>query len=224
MGTFSLIFFYIFSFILLFIPWIFVKNTVLQKNEIKNQLATKNRTARNGDVFINALLKQGKTHIQNNSLFILGNKNSDFELTIFTSLHCEICKNLIATIQKIIFAYEEQIKINLYLKSYHPQMNDLHAFYSIFLFQGQKNFLESLIYWYENKKLFKITDGYDSEIHKPNLEMQNDSFPQNNIISTPAIFINEYAYPPIFEKEDLYYYAENIIENNINLKTLNYAS
>ncbi|KPH13984.1 hypothetical protein [Chryseobacterium sp. ERMR1:04] len=206
---------YALIYLIIFVLWYYIKMFLKQNEQNRNQLIRKNRVIRNHNVFINTLEKQERLELPV-SMFVLGNKNCDLELTIFTSLHCEMCGDICEIIDKIIFAYEDQIKINFFFKTQISREKNvfLYLLHGIFLFKGEKEFLKALRFWFKNKSLtpWKI-DEYNTEENKDSFKYLNDWFSQNGIISTPSIFINGYIYPYEFEKEDLYYYIEGIIEN-----------
>lgn len=198
------------------ILWWQIRNYLKKKEELKTQLIRKNRTARNYEVFINTLNTQEKIELPE-PVMILGNEESDLELTIFTSLYCEMCQEICETVNKIIFAYEEEIKINIFFKKQPGEDKNrfLYILHSIFLVQGTKEFLKALNFWFENKNLEPWTTAseYNMEENSKKFTSSNEWFAQNNIMATPSVFINGHIFPHEFEKEDLYYHIEGIIEN-----------
>lgn len=204
-------------FIIIFILWSQIKNYLKDNENIKNQLIIKNRVARTYDVFINTLNKQEKKVLPE-PIITLGNKESHLELTIFTSLYCKMCEEMCEIIKKILLAYEDEIKINIFLKKQSVEEKDifLYKLHNIFLYQGDKEFLKALSFWFENRNMdtWKMDARYNKKENVGAFNSLNDWFFQNEIISTPSIFINGLVYPNEFEKEDLYYHIEGIIENN----------
>jgi len=209
------LFLYGFMYVLAFIIWLGIKKFLKQSEDHKKQLIRKNRVVRNHDVFTNTLAKQERLDLPE-PVFVLGNKDADLELTVFTSLYCEMCRDMGKIIDQIIFAYSDQIKINIFFKpqSAEEKNKHLHILHSIFLFQEEKEFLQALNFWFKNKNLekWKIAD-HNAEENKDVFKSSNEWFSQNGIISTPTVFIDGYVYPYEFEKEDLYYHIEQIIEN-----------
>jgi glutaredoxin len=202
-------------YLLAFVIWLGIKKFLKQNENNKKQLITKNRVVRNHDVFINTLEKQERLDLPE-PVFVLGNKDADLELTIFTSLYCEMCRDMGEIIDQIIFAYQDEIKINIFFKTQaaEEKNNHLYVLHSIFLFRGEKEFLQALNFWFKNKNLKKWKiDEYKAEENKETFKSSNEWFSQNGIISTPSVFIDGYVYPYEFEKEDLYYHIEQIIEN-----------
>ncbi|REC77923.1 hypothetical protein DRF60_09635 [Chryseobacterium elymi] len=211
----SLVLYGIFYLAILIIWWQ-IRNYLKQKEELKTQLIRKNRTVRNYEVFINTLNIQEKIELPE-PVMIMGNEESDLELTIFTSLYCEMCQEICETVNKILFAYEEEIKINIFFKKQPVEDKNrfLYILHSIFLVQGTKEFLKALNFWFENKNLepWIIAAEYNMEENNKKFTSSNEWFTQNNIIATPSVFINGHIFPNEFEKEDLYYHIEGIIEN-----------
>lgn len=202
-------------YLLVLIIWLGIRKFLKQSENNKKQLIRKNRVARNYDVFINTLEKQEKLDLPEPA-FVLGNKDSDLELTILTSLYCGMCKEMSEIIDRIIFAYPDQIKINIFFKTQASEEKNHYVYllHSIFLLHGEKEFLQALNFWFKNKNLalWKI-DEYNVEENKETFKSSNEWFAQNGIISTPSVFIDGYVYPYEFEKEDLFYHIEQIIEN-----------
>ncbi|KFF01900.1 hypothetical protein [Chryseobacterium luteum] len=202
-------------YLLIFILWLYIKRFLIRSEKNKNQLIRKTRVVRNHDVFMNTLQKQEKADLPV-PVFVLGNKDADLELTILTSLYCEMCKEMSEIIDKIIFAYEDQIKINIFFKPQNAEEKNhpLYLLHAIFLIRGEKEFLQAFNFWFKNKNLIPWqTADYSTEENKNSFTSSNDWFARNGIISTPSVFIDKYVYPYEFEKEDLYFYIEQIIEN-----------
>ncbi|MDQ0066163.1 hypothetical protein [Chryseobacterium lathyri] len=203
-------------YLVILILWWQIRNYLKQKEKLKTQLIRKNRTARNHEVFINTLNAQGKIELPE-PVITLGNRESDLELTIFTSLYCEMCQDICETVNKIIFAYEEEIKINIFFKKQPVEDKNrfLYILHRVFLLHGTKEFLKALNFWFENKNLepWAITGEYNMDEHHTAFTSSNEWFIQNNIIATPSVFIKGHIFPHEFEKEDLYYHIEGIIEN-----------
>lgn len=202
-------------YLVIFILWFYIKKFLKQSEKNKNQLARKSRVVRNHDVFINTLQRQEKVDLPV-PVLVLGNKDADLELTILTSLYCEMCKEMSEIIDKIIFAYEDQIKINVFFKTQNTEEKNhpLHVIHNIYSVRGEKEFLQAFNFWFKNKNLAPWQTGeYNTDENKDAFTSSNEWFLQNGIISTPSIFIDGYIYPNEFEKEDLYYHIEQIIEN-----------
>ncbi|HBV14579.1 DsbA family protein [Chryseobacterium carnipullorum] len=203
-------------FLVILIVWFRIRKYLKRNEEIRSQLIRKNRIARNYDVFMNTLSKQEQKELPE-SMITLGNGDGTLELTLFTSLYCEMCKDICTIVDRIIFAYEDEIKINIFFKkqSSEEKNNFLYILHSVFLSQGTQEFLKALQFWFENSNLesWKMASDYNYEKSKETLNASNDWYVQNGIIATPSVFINGYIYPDQFEKEDLFYHIEGIIEN-----------
>lgn len=211
------LFIYGLFYLLIFILWLWIRNYLKENEKVKNQLVIKNRTVRNYDVFVNTLYKQEKKVLPE-PLIVLGNKESSLELTIFTSLYCKMCKDICEIIDRILFAFEDEIRINIFFKkqSLEDKNTFLYVLHHIFLQKGEQEFLKALNFWFENKNLdpWKIPEEYDQKEDRENVTISNEWFFHNEIVSTPSVFINGFMYPSEFEKQDLYYHIEGIIENN----------
>lgn len=204
-------------YLLILVLWLRIRAYLKQNENIKDQLIRKNRVARNYNLFINTLHTEEKKELPE-PVIVLGNKSSEQELTIFTSLYCEMCKEICETINKILFAYEEEIRINIFFKK-HPvedKNEPLYILQNLYLSDGSEEFMKAFNFWFENKNLkpWKDKKRNTSNESEDKITSLNEWFSMNNIISTPSVFINEYIYPPEFDKEDLYYHIEGIIENN----------
>lgn len=208
---------YGFLYILFFIIWMQIKKHLKHSKSYKEQLIIKNRIVRNHFVFKNTLFTQ-KNFTFPVPMIYLGNKDSNIELTIYTSLYCEMCKDVYDTIERLFLAYEDQIKINVYFKTFPKEDHNyfLHILYNVFLDQGGGEFLKALNLGLKNDnfKSIKINNNYVKKDHQNSFNSISNWFYINGLIGTPSIFINGYIYPYEFTKDDLYYHIEGFIENN----------
>ncbi|WP_123912759.1 DsbA family protein [Chryseobacterium pennipullorum] len=188
-----------------------------QNRTLRSEIISKNRTVRSYEVFMNTLEKQKNQELPE-PILVLGNTNSGIELTVLTSLYCGMCKELTDIIGHILFAYEDEVKINILFKTQPVEERNqyLYILHSVFLTHGSQEFMKAMYFWFKHKNLapWFIDTGYNIEETKTALHQSNQWFAQQGIISTPSIFINGYEFPVEYDKEDLYYYIEGIIENN----------
>jgi glutaredoxin len=214
----------IFGFIFLTIAfvWSVLKNTLNKQKELIEFQLIGNRFMRNYDVFKSLLIKKDKIELPY-SPFILGNKESNTEITIITNPFCGYCKDAHDIMDKILFAHKSDIKVKLIISIDISLSDDeikafVRSLMAIYLDNGEEAFLESLNYWFENKDLKDWLSVYKTDCDQEKIDTIYNSQKQwckdNHFTFTPAIFVNSYQFPKTYSREYLEFFVNDLIEDN----------
>jgi protein-disulfide isomerase/uncharacterized membrane protein len=210
-----------FSFAAVFYIWSLLKTILLKQKELKEFQLKGNRFMRNYQIFKNTLLATSKKELPTIP-FILGNRDSQAEITIITNPFCGHCKNVHEILDKIIENHRDDLKIKIIFKtdidSDKEEVKTLFRnLYQIYLEKGEKAFEEAMRFWFANKDLKIFNTQYSSNPNDTQVDtifrLKNDWCLQNGITYTPAIFINGYEYPSSYERENLEYFMNELVED-----------
>lgn len=202
--------------------WTLLKTLLSEQKELKEFQLTANRFMRNYEVFKNTLLAKNSIDLPNIPI-ILGNKESDTEITIITSPFCGHCKGAHKILEKILTANPDNLKIkvliNINIDVFDEEKKTfLRTLLSIYLEKGDAFFLEALNHWFEIRNLKDWIKRYelpfDSEQMDSVYNEQNQWCKNNDFNFTPVIFVNGYQYPNIYNRESLEFFVSELIEDD----------
>lgn len=213
------------SFIILSISfscWQLLKDLLMKQKELKKFQIKANRFIRNYPLFKNTIVKNNKFKLPETPL-VLGNYNSKLVISIITNPFCSFCMKTHEMVEKLVSLFPENIKIELIIKvNIENEDNINKKFYYNFInnyfVKDQFSFLTSINHWYSKKDINSWLEKFepkDIEIKKIEsiYNLFNNWCLENNINYTPAIFINGFEYPDLFDRENLLYYINELIED-----------
>lgn len=197
-------------------------NENLKKNEkLKSENIKNLKFKRNYNLFKSYLLKNEKLQFLNNSKFIVGNLNAKINIKLITNPYCGFCKDAHILIDELLKKYENQLSIEFRFnffpeveaESYSQLMNDFNHIYTT---NSSEIFLESIAYWFNSKNETSFRKKYnpstliydlreDVDIAKNNLDL--------NLSFTPIIILNNYKFPDVYDREDIHYFIDEILED-----------
>lgn len=205
-----------------FSSWKLLKGFLINQKELKDFQIKANRFIRNYTLFKNTILKNKNFQLPETPL-ILGNNNSKLVISIITNPFCGFCKKTHELVDKLISLFPEDIKIEILIKvdieaEDNFNKNFYHNFMNNFFVKDQSTFLNSINYWYSNKNINSWLEKFESkDIDVKKFEsiynLFNNWCIENDINYTPAIFINGFEYPDLFDRENLMYYINELIED-----------
>ena len=210
-------------FSLVALVWISLKATLTKQKELKEFQLTGNRFIRNYDFFKNNLTANEKINLPSTPI-ILGNKNSNTEITIITSPFCGYCKDADVLINNILKINGKNSKINVLInvdfeRESEEKKQFLRSLVAIYFEKGENEFSKALTNWFENKdltnwlKLYKIESNNEKSIDEL-LNAQHDWCINSKFTFTPAFFVNGYEYPKMYERKNLGYYINEAVEDD----------
>ncbi|MFV8348795.1 vitamin K epoxide reductase family protein [Flavobacterium sp. GT2N3] len=202
--------------------WTVLKTTLTKQKELKEFQLAGTRFMRNYEIFKNSLLAKNSIDLPNSPI-VLGNKESDTEITIITSPFCGHCENAQKILEKILTANQDNLKIkvlfNADIDNLDKEKKDFfRSLLSIYVEKGDASFLEALNYWFKTKNLkdwIKIYElPFDGEKMDSIFRHQNQWCKNNNFNFTPAIFVNGFQYPKTYSKENLEFFVNELVEDD----------
>ncbi|WP_299277503.1 vitamin K epoxide reductase family protein [uncultured Psychroserpens sp.] len=180
---------------------------------------------RNFQLFNNQLSKSKtiNTRVKNTEEITFGNPNSDLQITIITNPLCGHCKPVHKLVEQIIRLYSQTIKLTLRfnVSTKNPENRSVQIatrLLEIYYTEGPETCMNALHEIYGNSlpdDWFKEWQ-YCSEpsTYLSTLERTYNWCTDNAINFTPEILINGKAYPTIFNRSDLEFFIEDLIEQS----------
>lgn len=201
--------------------WFFLKKLLTVQKKLREFQLNAKRFIRNYEIFKNTLLRERKVDFPEIPI-TLGNREAKTVITLISSPFCKHCKNTHEILDEILKKYSNSLQVHIILKSdlKHGSNENVKLFrslYKIYSFGEIKMFAKALKEWYDNTNLknwltkynFDVTDNFDETMN-----LHNDWCKKNEISYTPAIFINGYEYPKLYERDNLEYYVAELIEDS----------
>lgn len=203
-----------------------IKSDLLKDNKsLKKMKVSYYKFKRNFDLFITQLDKSKSinTLINTTGEIVLGNTNSNLEITIITNPLCGHCKPVHKTLEQILKNYSESVKLTIRFNVNSKNDESLAVKITLRLLElyntkGPKICLEAMheIYgklspkeWLKKWNYCEISTTY-----LPILQEQYSWCKDNTINFTPELLINGKSYPKIFDRSDLIYFIEELDLNS----------
>lgn len=206
------------------IAWLALKKLLTSQKELKEFQFKGNRFMRNYEIFRNTLLASDKTNYEplSSGNLVVGNENAPLKITLVTNPFCGYCKEAHAVIKEILKKHKDSLcvdfRFNFNVEDDNEPSKKVHQkLVRIYYDNGQEAFMKALHLWFENKdesqlivsEKSTITDLKISEI----LQEQYTMNQANEISFTPAITINQYPYPKMYDRKELVHFINDLLED-----------
>ncbi len=207
-----------FLFVLIYFIWFQNKNTLIERKDLKENQIKSNRFQRNYKVFKNLLITKQKYILPENNL-VLGNKNSNLKLALITSPFCRYCKVLHEILSKLT---NEDISLEIIFSLDFEKQNEETLFIyrnlvAIFLEKGEVAYNNAMKNWFNNSNFKEWKQTFEINFKKDKIDSilknHNEWCNHNNQHFTPVILINGYEYPEIYNRENLKYFINELLED-----------
>lgn len=202
--------------------WFALKKTLVTQKELKEFKLKANRFLRNYQIFKNSLLSKEKVDLPFTHI-VLGNRESNVQITILTNPFCGHCKDAHEVIERILEKYGKTIQIKIIFKTDLEQENEERKLFfrtlmGIYIENGEETFKHALNDWFHHKNIEKWLEKYQLEainIKKidATFNLQNNWCKTNDFNFTPEIFVNGYVFPEAYERENLELYITELTED-----------
>ena len=202
--------------------WNFLK-PLLEKQKTLDTLEVEHFKFKRNFSLFNALFKENAlvTPLVAPGEITFGNENAPIELVVVTSPLCHFCKAAHKDLEKIQALGKDKVKVTFrFIVDTHDKEWILYKIVSqllhIYHTQGQAACLlnldtlyaeeESLERWMTEQN-FQTKPSYDTI-----MELQKDWCANNDINFTPALYVNNREFPDEYDRSDLVYFLDDIIE------------
>ncbi|KAA0127286.1 hypothetical protein FY557_14045 [Chryseobacterium sp. SN22] len=212
---FSVIFFIVAGLIYL------LKPVLLERKYLNDRYIKQLRFVRNYEIFKNTLLKSEIENFEE-EFIILGNRESKNKISIITSPMCGYCKDAHHILEKIISQHSNDIAISIrfnFSENFDEKTKNLFLrLGEIYEQKGDNIFIYALKEWFENKNFenwfFKFGKPENTNPVKEKLEKVTKENYNKGLHFTPNLFLNQYNYPSLYDRENLEFFIADWIEDN----------
>lgn len=207
--------------IVLFSSVLYLNNTLEEKESLQKSNAKNLRFKRNYDLFKRELLEKEKVSFSDNETFFVGNKEAKIHLSIISNPYCGFCKDAHKIMENLLQKYPDEISVQMRF-NYSPDKQDekftnlISDFMYFYKHKTQQEFLKLIEYWFKNKDENKIRQkagtNSNNEDLTPLIEMSAENR-NAGLNFTPIILINGYQFPDKYDREDIYYFIDELTED-----------
>lgn len=211
-------------FISVLIAWLGLKKLLTSQKELKEFQFKGSRFMRNYEIFKNTLLASDKTNYEplSSGNLVVGNENAPLKITLVTNPFCGYCKEAHTIVEEILKKHKDSLcvdfRFNFNVEDDNEPSKKVHQkLVRIYFDNGQEAFMKALHDWFENKDESQLIVSEKSVITdlKINdiLQEQYLMNQANEISFTPAIIINQHLYPKMYERKELVYFINDLLED-----------
>ena len=204
-----------------YLAWKSLKQVLTEKKELKERHLKSIRFERNYDLFKTKLLTINKADIPTNGV-VLGNKKAKTNIAIISNPFCGHCKEAHFMLNRILEKNEMLLNVTVILRTNLESVDDdskklFRGLLRLFYNKGEKYFVEALSDWFENTNIENWLEKYynDDDFYKiDEILLHNFNWTnENEYTFTPAVFINGFGYPQIYDRKNLEFFINEIIED-----------
>lgn len=204
-----------------YLAWKSLKQVLTEKKELKERHLKSIRFERNYDLFKTKLLTENKIETPINGV-ILGNKNAKTNVAIISNPFCGHCKEAHIMLNRILEKNKEKLNIKIILRTNLEYLDDnskklFRGLLALFYNKDENLFIEALKDWFENMDINNWLNKYYSHVDFTKIDellLHHFNWTNENEYNfTPAIFINGYEYPKIYDRKNIEFFINEILED-----------
>ncbi|AZB01395.1 ABC transporter permease [Chryseobacterium joostei] len=214
--------------LLIVILWVLIFSTVIyfnsileQKEELQKSNAKNLRFKRNYELFKDQLLQKEKIEFQDTHTFSVGKKDARLRISIVSNPYCGFCKDAHKLVENLLEKYPDDISLQMRF-NYIPERADekytrlISDLAHIYNNKTEKDFLNAVEEWFETKDEGKINILSGGVPTSENLNALIGMSTENSnagLNFTPVFVINGYQYPEKYDREDIVFFVDELIED-----------
>ncbi len=199
--------------------WLPLKKVLVAQKQLQEDNFKLKRFSRNYEIFKNTLVKYNKIHFPVDNSIVLGNKKSDFIISIVTSPFCGHCKVVHEVIDNILSKHDN-VKFDIYFNTSikiisEAEQEIFRGLIDIYLTKGADAFAKSIKKIHQSDTILPPSNIILSDINLIDiiLDNQKNFCKSQNIHYTPAIYISGYLFPKMYERSELEFFITELIED-----------
>lgn len=218
--NYKLLFIIVIIFSILFFLIEYINNILTEKQKYYKISLTNIRFKKNYDIFKRELQEKHFDFHNENDVFWFGKTEAKLNISLVTNPFCGYCKEAHIILEKLINKYPEisfQIRFN-----YFPELADekftliISVFKNIYDIEGEESLLKAIQIWYKNSNFENFKKRYDRFFNPTDLSkiisLANDN-KNSKLTFTPVFLINNYQFPDKYESEDIFYFIDELLED-----------
>ncbi len=201
---------------------LYLNNTLEEKENLQKSNAKNLRFKRNYDLFKRELLEKEKVTFNDNETFFVGNKDAKLHLSIISNPYCGFCKDAHKIMETLLSKYPNDISVQMRFNYSPDKQNEkftnlISDFMYTYKNKSAQDFLHLVEYWFENKDENKIRQKAGTNSNNEDLTALIEMSAENRnagLNFTPIILINGYQFPDKYDREDIYYFIDELTEDD----------
>jgi len=205
-----------------FLSILYLNTTLEEKENLQKSNAKNLRFKRNYDLFKRELLENEKITFTDNQTFLVGNKDAKINLSIISNPYCGFCKDAHKIAESLLQKYPDNISVQMRFNYSPDKQNEkftdlISDFMHTYKNKTSQDFLNLVDYWFKTKDEAKtrlkagITPTNEDLSPIINMSAENRNAGLN---FTPIFLINGYQFPDKYEREDIYYFMDELTEDD----------
>lgn len=197
-------------------------NTLLeQKEEIQKSNAKNLRFKRNYELFKSQLLTKDKIDFQDTQTFSVGKKDAKVRISIVSNPYCGFCKDAHKIVENLLEKYPDDVSLQMRFNYIPERANEkynqlISDFTSIYNNKPEKEFLHAIEKWFETKdesQINTLVGGVPTSENVSPLVAMSMENSNAGLNFTPVFIINGYQYPERYDREDIVFFIDELIED-----------
>lgn len=201
---------------------LYLNNTLEEKENLQKSNAKNLRFKRNYDLFKRELLENEKVTFNDNETFFVGNKDAKIHLSIVSNPYCGFCKDAHKIMENLLSKYPNDISVQMRFNySPDPQNEKSTNLISDFMYtyrnKPTQEFLNLVEYWFETRDENKVRQKAGTTSSDEDLTSLVEMSAENRnagLNFTPIILINGYQFPDKYDRDDIYYFIDELTEDD----------
>lgn len=215
-------FFIFFIFFSICFLWFVLKKVLLRKKALEDFQMKTNRFIRDYDSFKKILISDFKITLPHYSALI-GSLTNKTEIAVITNPFCGHCKDVHVLLNKILLSKIKYVNLKIVMNvdlenAGDEDKNFLRVLMNVRFNDGEHEFNNALKSWFENGNIDFWFEKYDKIENTMMIdEFYNKQYEWckiNGYYSTPILLINGYKYPKFYERNQLEFFINDIIEDD----------
>ncbi len=198
-----------------FIAVLFLNDTMKYSELISKSNEKNLRFKRNYDLFKRELVRKEQIDFKEKEMFFIGGLDAKLHISIVSNPYCGFCKDAHVIVEDLLQRYPNDISAQLRF-NYSAQNKDekytelMGGFVYLYKNKTQQEFLQYVHNWFVNRKEKEISAIGMSNDFEPIYRAASENM-QLGFTFTPILFINGYQFPDAYDREDIFYFIDDLI-------------
>ena len=196
-------------------------NLLTDKESLQKSNAKNLRFKRNYDLFKRELLEKERITFSDNQTFSLGNKDAKIRIAVVSNPYCGFCKGAHEILENLLKKYPNEVSAQIRFNYFAEKSNEkstslLSDFMNIYKNKHESEFLKVVETWFKNRDEKQIKDLAGNNGPLEDLTSLNSMSLENanaGLNFTPIIIINGFQFPDKYDREDIHYFIDELIED-----------
>ncbi|MCJ7934633.1 MAG: thioredoxin domain-containing protein [Chryseobacterium sp.] len=206
---------------LIFSAVLYSNNLLEQRETLQKSNAKNLRFKRNYELFKSQLLERDKIEFQDTQTFSVGQKEAKLRISMVSNPYCGFCKDAHKIMEDILEKYPTEVSVQMRFNYFPDRANEKYTqlisdFTHIYHHKQEKEFLKAVEMWFETKdesKIAALSGGTAASENLTPLIAMSQENSNAGLSFTPIFVINGYQFPEKYDREDIWFFIDELIED-----------